>query len=135
MSTFRTGQRVIYRPHPAHMPEHGVVTEADATVSASRVRYGTDVLSKLTPNECLRPDESAEEIVMRAAIAGLQAAKEVTAMLDGLIGDRPVAVDVVEVAVEHRAAIAAATLRLDDAIRETMPLLTWADTGTAVHRD
>jgi hypothetical protein len=138
VSTFRNGQRVVYRPHVGAEPDHGVITEAYATARYHRVRYGADVLSKLTPHECLYDDDSAEEIVMRAALAGLGAAREVTALLDGLIGETRPAEDSVfvwDVAIAHRATIAAATLALDDAIRETMPLLTWAQTGEAVHRD
>lgn len=134
MSTFRNGQRVAYQPHPGVEPERGVIVEAYATTSAHRVRYGDEVISKLTPHAYLVSDEGAEEIVMRAALAGLAAAKEVTALLDRLIGDRPLSLTA-DVAIEYRATIAAATLRLDDAIRETMPLLTWVETGTAVYRD
>ena len=138
MPAFRTGQRVAYRPHPGVEPERGVITEAYATVSASRVRYGTDVISKLTPNDSLSTDESAEEIVLAAALAGLGAARDVTAMLDGIIGDRALLAPrdwVTVVAADHRSHIAWATLRLEEAIRATMPLLTWAETGTAVARD
>jgi hypothetical protein len=138
VSTFRTGQRVAYCPHPGVEPERGVITEAYATTSAHRVRYGDEVISKLTPHAYLVTDEGAEEIVIRAALAGLAAAREVAALLDGLIGDRagwPEDDRLLRVATAHRGHVARATLDLDDAIRETMPLLTWAETGTAVYRD
>lgn len=138
MSTFRTGQRVAYQPYPEAAREVGVITEANTTPRHSRVRFGTDIISKLTSHTDLVSDESAEEIVIRAAIAGLAAAREVAALLDGLIGDRvewPEDDRLLRVATTHRGHVARATLDLEDAIRETMPLLTWAETGTAVHRD
>lgn len=135
MPRFRDGQRVVYRPHIGAEPDHGVITEAYATARYHRVRYGDEVISKLTPHECLEDDESAEEIVIRAAIAGLAAAREVAALLDGLIGDRvewPEDDRLLRVATTHRGHVARATLDLDDAIRETLPLLSWVETGTAV---
>jgi hypothetical protein len=137
VSTFRNGQRVAYCPHPGVEPERGVITEAYATTSAHRVRYGDEVISKLTPHAYLVTDEGAEEIVMRAALAGLAAAKEVTALLNDLIGDGSYfRADRLRGAADaHRAHIARATLQLEESIRETMPLLTWVESGTAVHRD
>lgn len=132
--SFRNGQRVAYRPWSSATLEHGVITEAYATPVASRVRYGDQILSKLTEHRDLEPDDSAEEIVLAAGQAALSAAAELTALLTDLMAEQRPQPDpgVWAVALDCRASIAEATLALEAAIRETMPLVTWAETGRAI---
>lgn len=132
--SFHTGQRVAYRAIPEAPPEHGVITEAYATPIASRVRYGDEILSKLTEHRDLDPDESAEEIVLVAARAALCAAAELTALLNDLTEETRLAPNggVWGAVIDHRAHIASTTLALEAAIRETMPLVTWAEDGQAI---
>ena len=129
---FRTDQRVTYRPHPGADPEHGTITEPYALPHAARVRYDDEVIAKLTPHDCLTPTASAEEVVLRAAQQALSATLELSALLESLAEADPSGRGPYLAAVSHRAHLAAVTLRLDEMIRQTLPLLTWAEGGTAV---
>lgn len=137
MPTFHDGQRVIYQPIGGS-PEPGVITHAYVSPTTSRVRFGDDLATWLTDHRDLAVEQVAEEIVLQAAQLALAAAHEVTQLLDDLMADvdtpRGTPIDKAgpwTSAVEHRAQIASITLRLDEAIRETLPLLTWAEGGTA----
>lgn len=138
MPQFHDGQRVLYQPIGGS-PEPGVITHAYVSPTTSRVRFGDDLATWLTDHRDLDVEQVAEGIVLQAAQNALAAAHEVTRMLDDLMA----AVDTGPgtpidkngpwlAGVNHRAQIAQLTLRLDEAIRETLPLLTWAEGGQAI---